>query len=69
VCLEVVSGIRVEAIRCFEDERGSLYRLFDDDYLLASDQAFRASYTLLSRNPVKGTLRGLHYQEAPYGED
>ena len=66
--LEAVSGVRVEAIRCFEDERGSLYRLFDDDYFAASDHAFRASYTLLSRNPARGTLRGLHYQETPYGE-
>jgi dTDP-4-dehydrorhamnose 3,5-epimerase len=68
VSLEAVSGVHVEAIRCFEDERGSLYRLFDDDYFAASDHAFRASYTLLSRNPAKRTLRGLHYQEAPFGE-
>lgn len=66
--LEAVSGVRVECIRCFEDERGSLYRLFDDDYFAANDEAFQASYTLLSRNPAKGTLRGLHYQKAPFGE-
>ena len=66
--LEAVSGVRVHSIRGFEDERGSLYRLFDDDYFAANDDSFRASYTLLSRNPSKGTLRGLHYQEAPFGE-
>lgn len=66
--LAAVSGVRVQSIRCFEDERGSLLRLFDHDYVAANDDAFRASYTLLSRNPRKGTLRGLHYQEAPYGE-
>ena len=66
--LEAVSGVSVHSMRCFEDERGSLYRLFDDGYFAAHDDAFRASYALLSRNPSKGTLRGLHYQEVPYGE-
>lgn len=66
--LEAISGVRVHALRCFEDERGTLYRLFDDEYFAENDGGFRASYTLLSRNTSKGTLRGLHYQEAPYGE-
>lgn len=66
--LEDISGVRVQDLRCFNDDRGSIRRLFDDSYFATEAEEFQVSYTLLSRNPGKGTLRGLHYQEPPYAE-
>lgn len=66
--LEAISGVCVQVLRSFDDERGSLLRLFDDSYTESVYELFRTSYVLLSRNPSLGTLRGLHYQAPPYGE-
>jgi dTDP-4-dehydrorhamnose 3,5-epimerase len=48
------------------DERGSVKRFFESEVL--SSFHFHVRYSLLSINPRKATLRGFHYQEAPFGE-
>jgi dTDP-4-dehydrorhamnose 3,5-epimerase len=51
-----------------EDERGYLARVFCESEFAEHGLATRfvQSSTILTR--ICGTLRGLHYQEAPYGE-
>jgi len=50
------------------DERGAFVRLHCPSEFDAAGIPFVPAQTSLSRNPVLGTLRGLHYQPAPYGE-
>ena len=66
--LGAICGVCVSSLSCFNDERGSLLRLLDNSYIEDDLDPFQVSYTLLSRNPTKGTLRGMHYQEAPHAE-
>lgn len=51
------------------DERGSFERLWCAKEFAAHGLATRLAQTNLSRNPRKGTLRGLHYQQSPAEED
>jgi dTDP-4-dehydrorhamnose 3,5-epimerase len=50
------------------DDRGSFARLHCPDEFAAAGHPFEPAQTSLSRNPILGTLRGLHYQPAPHGE-
>lgn len=50
------------------DERGSFGRLFCREDLAAVGIDFQPVQANLSRNPVRHTLRGLHFQIAPHGE-
>ena len=50
------------------DERGLFARLWCADELAAHGLAFAPAQISLSVNPRPGTLRGLHYQAAPFGE-
>lgn len=50
------------------DERGYFARLYDRDLFAARGLADTVSTTSVSYNRVKGTLRGMHYQVAPYQE-
>lgn len=50
------------------DDRGSFARLHCPDDFAAAGHPFEPAQTSLSRNPIKGTLRGMHYQPAPHGE-
>lgn len=50
------------------DDRGSFARLHCPDEFAAAGHPFEPAQTSLSRNPVLGTLRGMHYQPAPHGE-
>ena len=51
-----------------DDERGSFSRTWCADELAAHGLAFVPTQTNFSVNPRRGTLRGLHYQAAPFGE-
>ena len=53
----------------YSDERGSFRRSFCKDTMEAIGINFTCLQGNLSYNPVRGTLRGFHYQEEPYGED
>ncbi len=48
------------------DTRGSLTRVWDSDSILGR---FRIVQSSLVSNPNVGTLRGLHFQEAPFAEN
>jgi len=51
------------------DERGFFARLFCREEFAAHGLSFEPVQANLSGNKLKGTLRGLHYQAAPYAED
>jgi dTDP-4-dehydrorhamnose 3,5-epimerase len=62
----LVEGAALLSSDTATDERGSVKRFFESETL--SSWHFRVKYSLLSINPKKATLRGFHYQEAPFGE-
>jgi dTDP-4-dehydrorhamnose 3,5-epimerase len=63
-----ISGVLVVDIAPHEDDRGAFARLQCPDEFAAAGHPFAPAQTSLSRNPKTGTLRGMHYQRAPYGE-
>lgn len=52
-----------------EDERGYFARAFCKKELAEKNITMDIAQTNLSYNKKKGTLRGMHYQAAPYGEE
>jgi len=65
--LELPGAFVVELDR-YEDERGFFSRTWDTDEFARHGLAPGVVQCSLSRNTRVGTLRGLHYQEAPYAE-
>lgn len=63
-----IAGVMIVDIEPHEDERGAFARLHCPDEFAAAGHPFAPAQTSLSRNPAAGTLRGMHYQPAPYGE-
>jgi dTDP-4-dehydrorhamnose 3,5-epimerase len=63
-----IPGVVVVDVEPRSDERGSFARLHCPDEFAAAGVAFTPAQTSLSRNPRAGSLRGLHYQPAPYAE-
>lgn len=59
--------IRVEA-EPHIDARGAFARLHCPDEFAAAGYPFTPTQTSVSRNPVRHTLRGMHYQPAPHAE-
>jgi dTDP-4-dehydrorhamnose 3,5-epimerase len=51
-----------------EDARGSFARTFCRADLVCGGIDFSVEQANVSRNPVRGTLRGLHFQAEPHGE-
>ena len=51
-----------------EDERGSFFRIWSGDELAQHGLDADLAQCSISRNPRAGTLRGLHFQEAPHEE-
>lgn len=64
---EIAGVVRVEA-QPHSDERGLFARLHCPEEFTAAGIPFGPVQTSLSRNPHIHTLRGMHYQPAPYGE-
>lgn len=52
----------------FEDERGFFARTWDMDEFAGRGLNARLAQCSISYNGARGTLRGLHYQAAPYEE-
>lgn len=50
------------------DQRGSFMRLYESRAFVAAGIDFAPADVNLSRNPHPGTLRGLHFQNAPFEE-
>lgn len=63
-----IAGVTVVDIEPRSDERGAFARLQCPDEFAAAGLPFEPAQTSLSRNPRALTLRGLHYQPAPYAE-
>jgi dTDP-4-dehydrorhamnose 3,5-epimerase len=63
-----VPGVMVVDIEARADDRGSFSRLQCPDEFSSAGYPFSPVQTSLSRNPATGTLRGLHYQPAPFAE-
>lgn len=52
----------------FTDNRGTFRRHFCEDTLLSLGIDFKVKQGNISENPLAGTLRGFHYQVAPFQE-
>ena len=63
-----VPGVVVVDVEPRTDDRGSFARLQCPDEFAAAEHPFQPAQTSLSRSPNAGTLRGLHYQPAPFAE-
>lgn len=64
-----IPGLLLMETDLISDERGFFTRLFCREELSGRALDFNLVQTNLSGNHRRGTLRGLHYQQAPYAED
>src|SRR3954470_22139142 len=64
-----LSGAFVIEIEPHADARGLFARTFDRDLFAAHGLACDVVQASVSYNARAGTLRGLHYQAEPHGED
>jgi dTDP-4-dehydrorhamnose 3,5-epimerase len=64
-----VPGAFVAEIDPLRDERGLFARTFDRDLFAANGLAADVVQASVSYNARAGTLRGLHYQADPHGEE
>ncbi|MCA6257387.1 MAG: dTDP-4-dehydrorhamnose 3,5-epimerase family protein [Phenylobacterium sp.] len=63
-----IAGAVVVDIDPVEDERGGFARLFCPRAFAAAGHPFSPAQTSLSRNRAAFTLRGMHFQPAPFDE-
>jgi len=63
-----IPGVVLVEIEPRADERGAFARLHCPEEFAAAGHPFVPVQTSLSHNPHAHTLRGLHYQPAPYAE-
>lgn len=63
-----IEGAYIIKNHSFEDERGYFLRLFCNDTLKKSNLDFEIKQSSISYNNKKYTIRGMHYQNKPYGE-
>ncbi len=64
-----LAGLWIIESEPFNDERGSFVKTYCAREFAASGADVHFSNTYFASNYVRATLRGLHYQLAPYGED
>jgi dTDP-4-dehydrorhamnose 3,5-epimerase len=64
-----LSGVWLVEPERLGDERGFFARTFDGDALRARGLAGNILQCSISYNQTRGTLRGLHWQVAPYAEE
>jgi dTDP-4-dehydrorhamnose 3,5-epimerase len=63
-----LKGAYIIQVEPFEDERGSFARTFCHEEFATRGLNSAIVQCNMSRNRKKGTLRGMHYQIAPYAE-
>lgn len=63
-----VAGARIVEFEGHTDSRGYFARTFCVEAFTHAGITIQVAQTNISRNPRKGTLRGMHYQEEPHGE-
>jgi dTDP-4-dehydrorhamnose 3,5-epimerase len=61
-------GVYIIEVECLDDERGYFARTFCREEFEKHGLNSSVAQCNLSYNRKKGTLRGMHYQVAPYGE-
>jgi dTDP-4-dehydrorhamnose 3,5-epimerase len=61
-------GVWVIELEPLSDERGSFTRTFDLDEFTARGIDINVVQSNVSATARRGTLRGMHYQDEPYGE-
>ncbi|MBI2573828.1 MAG: dTDP-4-dehydrorhamnose 3,5-epimerase [Candidatus Wildermuthbacteria bacterium] len=64
-----IQGVYVIELKREEDERGFFARSFCQREFEERSIPMRAAQCNVSGNKFKGTLRGMHYQEAPFEEE
>ena len=64
-----IDGVVAMDLEPHRDERGFFARAFCPDEFAAAGIAFAPAQINLSRNDAAFTLRGMHWQDAPYDED
>ena len=63
-----IAGVVIVEAEPHEDDRGGFARLHCPEEFAAAGLPFAPVQTSLSTNPAAGTLRGLHFQKAPFAE-
>lgn len=63
-----LSGVMIVEAEPHEDARGGFARLYCPNEFRAAGIDFAPCQINLSRNHARHTLRGMHYQDAPYAE-
>lgn len=63
-----IAGVVIVEAEPHRDDRGAFARLHCPEEFARAGWAFEPAQTSLSQNRRAGTLRGMHYQAAPYAE-
>ena len=63
-----IAHVYVVELEPIADERGSFARVWAREELAAHGLTAELAQCSVSRNPISGTLRGLHFQEVPHAE-
>ncbi len=63
-----IEGAHIIELYAHTDERGSFAREFCTAELAKAGINFQIKQCNISKNPHKGTMRGMHYQALPYPE-
>lgn len=63
-----IAGVSLITLEPHADERGFFARIYCADEFAAAGITFTSTQINLSHNPTRHTLRGLHYQDAPFAE-
>lgn len=63
-----IAGVYVSRLEPIHDERGSFTRIFDATEFTAAGLDPAVTQASISKNTIRGTLRGMHLQRAPHSE-
>jgi dTDP-4-dehydrorhamnose 3,5-epimerase len=66
--LFVITDVVIVALGVFKDSRGAFESVWEEHNPLPLGTGFAPSSVNFSYNTRKGTLRGLHFQQRPYGQ-
>jgi dTDP-4-dehydrorhamnose 3,5-epimerase len=64
----VLEGAYLIELECYEDERGFFARSFCEEEFATRGLVNRFFQSSVSFNARRGTVRGMHFSAAPYGE-
>lgn len=66
-----MAGTEIDGVKLIEtprhrDERGFFTRTFDREWISGTGSSFEVHQTAISQNAKRGTVRGMHWQDAPH---